>query len=186
MSIKVVNDEPFSLGRFASLDNVQSRPRYHDVRQQRDFMRFLIFLAFVASVFALKTSSLSADVSTEKLHVLEGELRVHPKDLYKYYVVFGDGQKCALYSSEHKREDKSLAVMKPGARVRVRGILGTAFHRSTATKGNPSPFDSTWIMYMDVNKVELVGSPQRNRRKAAPVKVGMTFQDVLKARDYGA
>ena len=58
-------------------------------------MRLLMSLAVVVPVLVLETSSLSADADTQKLHTLEGELRVHPKYLYNYYVVFGDGQKCA-------------------------------------------------------------------------------------------
>ena len=145
-------------------------------------MRFLISLALVASVLVLETSSHAADSNTNNLHTLEGELRVHPKYLYKYYLVFGDGQKCALYSSAHKHEDESLAALKPGARVRVRGVLGTEFHRSTGTKDNPSPFGSAWIMYMDIDTAEVLDNSTTKRRKPAAVKVGMTFQEVIKAQ----
>jgi len=144
-------------------------------------MRFMISLAAIASVLILQTSSLSADMKEVKQHTLEGELKVHPKYLYKYYVAFGNGQTCALYSSMHDREDDSLAALKPGSRIRVRGVLGTEFHRYTGTKENPSPFDSAWILYMDVDSAELVTPIPR---KNTTVNVGMTFQQVIKARGH--
>src|SRR5262245_51602234 len=82
-----------------------------------------------------------------KLWTLEGELKVHPKYLYRYYLMLGDGQKCALYGSDHGREPNQLAHLQLPARVRVRGVLGTA-HHAGGTKTNPSPFPETWILYM--------------------------------------
>jgi hypothetical protein len=87
-----------------------------------------------------------------KLWTLEGDLKVHPKYLYRYYLVLGDGQKCALYGSDHRREPDELARLKPPVRVRVRGVLGTA-HHSGGTTENPSPFPETWTVYMDVHEV---------------------------------
>jgi hypothetical protein len=88
-----------------------------------------------------------------KLWTLEGELKVHPKYLYRYYLVLGDGQKCALYGSDHGREPDQLARLEPSVRVRVRGVLGTAHHLG-GTAENPSPFPETWTVYMDVHEVE--------------------------------
>jgi hypothetical protein len=87
-----------------------------------------------------------------KLWTLEGELKVHPKYIYRYYLVF-DGQKCALYGSDHGREPDQLARLKLPARVRVRGVLGTSHHLG-GTKDNPSAFPETWVLYMDVQEVE--------------------------------
>src|SRR4029079_13368485 len=86
---------------------------------------------------------------------LEGELNVHPKYLYRYYLVFGDGQKCALYASDHSSEPDQLARLKNPVRVRVRGVLGTAHHPG-GIKENPSPFPETWTLYMDVHEVEVL------------------------------
>ena len=95
---------------------------------------------------------------------LEGELKVHPKYLYRYYVVFGGGQKCALFGPDHRRDIKQLADVEPGARVRVQGVLGTEFFPG-GTAENPSPFGPAWVLYMDVHEAEIVAKV----RKAAPL-----------------
>jgi hypothetical protein len=84
---------------------------------------------------------------------LEGELKVHPKFLYRYYIVFGDGQKCALYGRDHGQASPPLARLEAGTPVRVRGVLGTHYHPG-GTAENPSPFPATWVLYMDVHEVE--------------------------------
>src|SRR5262245_492672 len=89
-----------------------------------------------------------------KLWTLEGELKVHPKFLYRYYLVLlGTGQICALYGSDHNREPDQLARVRLPDFVRVRGVLGTA-HHAGGTKENPSPFPPGWMLYMDVHEVE--------------------------------
>ncbi|HJZ58655.1 MAG TPA: hypothetical protein VKE74_27180 [Gemmataceae bacterium] len=88
-----------------------------------------------------------------QLWPLEGELKVHPKYLYRYYLELGDGQKCALDGSDHSREPDQLARLQLPLRVRVRGVLGTAHHPG-GTKDNPSPFGETWTLYRDVHEVE--------------------------------
>lgn len=94
-----------------------------------------------------------AEVAPPKLWTLAGELRVHPKFLYRYYLLFGDGQKCALYGADHARDPKQLAALKLPARVQVRGTLGTDYH-SGGTQENLSPFPAGWTLYMDVHEVE--------------------------------
>jgi hypothetical protein len=88
-----------------------------------------------------------------KLWTLEGGLKIHPKYLYRYYLVLGNGQMCALYGSDHGREPAKLGRLTLPARIRVRGVLGTA-HHSGGTKENLSPFPETWTLYMDVHEVE--------------------------------
>lgn len=88
-----------------------------------------------------------------QLWTLEGELKVHPKYVYRYYLTFGDGQKCALYGADHGREPEQLARLRLPVRVRVRGELGTAYHAG-GTKENPSPFPPAWELFMDVHEVE--------------------------------
>ena len=84
-----------------------------------------------------------------KLWTLEGELKVHPKFLYRYYLVLlGTGQICALYGAEDQ-----LARLKLPIGVNVRGVLGTKYHDG-GTKENPSPFPPGWTLYMDVHEVE--------------------------------
>jgi hypothetical protein len=90
-----------------------------------------------------------------QLHPLEGELRIHPKYLYRYYLFFGDGQTCALYGPDHDREFKPLSGLQPGTRVRVHGALGT-YQFPGGTKDNPSPFPRAWVLYMDVHQVEVI------------------------------
>ena len=60
-----------------------------------------------------------------QLWTLEGELKVHPKFIYRYYIVLLDGQKCALFGSDHGREPDHLARVQLPDFVRVRGVLGT-------------------------------------------------------------
>jgi hypothetical protein len=88
-----------------------------------------------------------------KLWTLEGELKVHPKFIYRYYIVLLDGQKCALYGSDHSREPDQLARVQLPDFVRVRGVLGTE-HHAGGTKESPSPFPKGWTLYMDVHEVE--------------------------------
>ena len=88
-----------------------------------------------------------------RLWTLEGELKIHPKFIYRYYIVLLDGQKCALYGADHGREPEQLTRVKLPDCVRVRGVLGTAHHPG-GTKENPSPFPAGWTVYMDVHEVE--------------------------------
>jgi hypothetical protein len=87
-----------------------------------------------------------------ELWTLEGELKVHPKFVYRYYLVLLDGQKCALYGADHSREIDQLARLRLPARVRVRGVLGTD-HHAGGTQNNPSPFPEGWWVYMDVHEI---------------------------------
>ena len=109
--------------------------------------------AATAGAVAIGTAALGGTAAGDepkapKLWTLEGDLKVHPKYIYRYYLMLGDGQMCALYGSEDQ-----LARLKLPARVRVRGVLGTSHHLG-GTKENPSPFPETWVLYMDVHEVE--------------------------------
>lgn len=86
----------------------------------------------------------------KKLATLEGMLKVHPKFMYKYYIVAYGGQTCALYTDPSVGEDL-LKDIKPGTYVRVRGALGTFYHGG-GTKTNPSPFGKAWVIYMNVRE----------------------------------
>jgi hypothetical protein len=89
-----------------------------------------------------------------KLWTLEGELKVHPKFHYRYYLVLlGTGQICALYGVDHGREQDQLARLKLPIGINVRGVLGTEYHDG-GTKDNPSALVGGWILYMDVQEVE--------------------------------
>jgi hypothetical protein len=88
-----------------------------------------------------------------QLWTLEGELKAHPKFIYRYYLLMADGQMCALYGTDHAREPEQLTRLRLPIRVRVRGTLGTE-HHAGGTKENPSPFPETWIVYMIVHEVE--------------------------------
>jgi hypothetical protein len=112
----------------------------------------------VAAVALLLTCGLSASAedqdAPEAKPMLEGVLKVYPKFLYKYYLVADGGQTCALYEPE-QRTGELLSRIEPGSRVRVSGSLGTRLHPG-GTKDNPSPFGRTWVIYMDVEKVEIL------------------------------
>jgi hypothetical protein len=120
---------------------------------RRAAMRAATAGAVVIGTAVLGRAAAGDEPKAPKLWTLEGELKVHPKYLYRYYLVFGDGQMCALYESDHGREPDQLARLKLPARVRVRGVLGTSHHLG-GTKENPSPFPETWVLYMDVHEVE--------------------------------
>lgn len=111
--------------------------------------------AVAVGAAALGAVAAANEPKVPRLWPLEGQLKVHPKYIYRYYLAFGDGQKCALYGSDHKREPDQLARLQLPVRVRVRGVLGTAHHPG-GTGENPSAFGETWELYMDVHEVEKV------------------------------
>lgn len=106
----------------------------------------------VAVAAALGDGAAADNPEGPRMFTVEGELRVHSKFLYRYFLVLLDGQKLALYGPDHGREPASLARIQLPGSVRVRGVLGTEQHRGTP--GNPSPFPNGWIVYMDVHEVE--------------------------------
>jgi hypothetical protein len=120
---------------------------------RRTAMRAATAGAVVISTAVLGVTAAGDEPKEPKLWTLEGELKAHPKYIYRYYLVFGDGQKCALYGSDHGREPDQLARLKLPGRIRVRGVLGTSHHPG-GTEENPSPFPETWVLYMDVHEVE--------------------------------
>ena len=115
--------------------------------------------ATAAGAVAVGTAVLSGTAAGDepkppKLWTLEGELKVHPKFHYRYYLVLlGTGQICALYGADHGREQDQLARLKLPIGVKVRGVLGTEYHDG-GTKENPSALVAGWILYMDVHEVE--------------------------------
>jgi hypothetical protein len=88
----------------------------------------------------------------EKLATLEGTLKVHPKFMYKYYIVAYGGQTCALYTDSSVGGDIFEGI-KPGTEIRVHGKLRTRYHGG-GTKTNPSPFGRTWVIYMNVRETK--------------------------------
>jgi hypothetical protein len=121
---------------------------------RRVAMRATAAGAVAAGTAALGGTARADEPRVPKLWTLEGELKVHPKYLYRYFLtVVGNGQTCGLYGSDHGRESDLLARVQLPARVRVRGVLGTE-HHAGGTKEDPSPFPATWLVYMDVHEVE--------------------------------
>lgn len=122
-------------------------------------MRFIatggfVVVGLVGLLLSAAGQSVGGDkVAAPQIWPLEGELKIHPKYLYRYYIAFGDGQTCALYGRDHQTEIEQLARFQPGARIRVRGVLGTDYFPG-GTKKNPSPFGPAWTLYMNVNEVE--------------------------------
>lgn len=113
----------------------------------------------VAGTAILNGAAKGDEPEEPKLWTVEGELKSHPKYLYRYYLDLGNatGQNCALYGADHSREPDQLSRVKLPARVRVRGTLGTEYHPG-GTKENPSPFSKTWTLYMDVHELESLKS----------------------------
>jgi hypothetical protein len=116
---------------------------------RRSAMRATAAGAVAVGTAALGGTAAGDEPKPPKLWTLEGELKVHPKFLYRYYLVLlGTGQICALYGAEDQ-----LARLKLPIGVNVRGVLGTKYHDG-GTKENPSPFPPGWTLYMDVHEVE--------------------------------
>jgi hypothetical protein len=109
--------------------------------------------AVAAGTSILAAAASGAEPKAPELWTLEGGLKVHPKFIYRFYLVILDGQKCALYGVDHSREPDQLARLQLPVNVRVRGVLGTE-HHAGGTKQNPSPFPAGWTLYMDVHEVE--------------------------------
>ena len=120
---------------------------------RRSAMRATAAGAVAVGTAALGGTAAGDEPKALKLWTLEGELKVHPKFIYRYYIVLLGDLKCALYGSDHGREPDQLDRLELPARVRVRGVLGTSHHPG-GTKENPSPFPETWTLYMDVQEVE--------------------------------
>jgi hypothetical protein len=113
--------------------------------------RSMIKAAGAVALTAGLAGSVQAEEPKPTLWTLEGDLKVHPKYLYRFYLEFGNI--CALYGADHGREPEMLTRLQLPARVRVRGVLGTSYHAG-GTKVNLSPFPASWIIYMDVHEVE--------------------------------
>jgi hypothetical protein len=120
---------------------------------RRSAMRAASAGAVAVGTAVLGGAATGEEAKAPKLWTLEGELKIHPKFIYRYYIVLLDGQTCALYGSDHGREPDQLARVKLPDFVRVRGVLGTE-HNAGGTKENPSPFPKGWTLYMDVHEVE--------------------------------
>lgn len=101
----------------------------------------------------------TAPPAAREQDVLEGFLRIHPKFHYKYYVDgFGDGQECALFGAEEQ-----LAGIEPGSLVRIEGILGS---KISGDPDNRGALRSTWIIYMDVERVKVLRNPEKAEKMA--------------------
>ena len=107
----------------------------------------------MAGAALLGRTTTGDDRDEMKLWPLEGELKAHPKYLYRYYLSLDNGQICALYGADHGREPESLSRIPLPARVRVRGVLGTDHHPG-GTGENLSPFPKTWLVSMDVHDAQ--------------------------------
>lgn len=80
---------------------------------------------------------------------------MHPKFYYRYYLDgFGDGQKCALFGA-----DKRLQQIKPGSLIRVRGDLASKLFGHDPEDKSPRALLATWVIYMDVDQVEVLRGP---------------------------
>lgn len=120
------------------------------------------FIVFGLALLCVVLFSSASDTSeTERISTLEGELKVHPKYFWQYYLVLqGTGQTCGLYGSDHDRNPRILADIEPGTFIRVRGILD-ADHHAGGTAKNPSPFPEGWMIYMDVREVEVITADEK-------------------------
>jgi hypothetical protein len=123
-----------------------------------DTMNRFSLLVTVLFATAILVGVVDAQKASDRpVDTLEGVLRVHPKFHYRYYIDgFGDGQECALFNA-----DKRLQQIKPGSLIRVRGDLASKFF---GQKDKKSALISTWIIYMDVDQVEVLRGPVSQSR----------------------
>src|SRR6516165_8944144 len=92
---------------------------------RRSAMRAAAAGAVAVGTAALGCTAAGDEPKAPKLWTLEGELKVHPKFIYRYYIVLLGDLKCALYGADHSREPGHLARVQLPDFVRVRGVLGT-------------------------------------------------------------
>ncbi len=114
-------------------------------------MKRFSFLATVLCVTAILAGVAGAQKASDKrADVLVGVLRVHSKFHYRYFIDgFGDGQQCALFQA-----DGRLKQIKPGSLIRVQGDLASKFFGDP--KDRRAALVSTWIIYLDVDEVEIL------------------------------
>lgn len=114
-------------------------------------IRFALVFAVLLAAPILIGIADAQKVSKKPVDVLEGVLRVHPKFHYRYYIDgFGGGQQCALFLA-----DKRLKQIKPGSLIRVRGDLASKRFGGDP-KDKRSALAKTWIIYMNVDQVEVL------------------------------
>ncbi len=114
-------------------------------------MRILVFVVIAIAMLSSAAPAYAQRAAPPAPDVLEGTLRVHPKFHYRYYLDgIGDGQRCALFQA-----DDRLQQIEPGACVRVSGKLASKFF-GQANPAAPSALVVTWVVYMDVAKVEVL------------------------------
>ena len=112
--------------------------------------RLPIFLTALSVIVALVGAANARKELPKPTDELEGVLRVHPKFHYRYYIDgFGDGQQCGLFQA-----NETLKQLEPGTRIRVRGDLKSKFFGNP--KDKTAALVSTWIIYMDVDDVEVL------------------------------
>lgn len=92
--------------------------------------------------------------NAKELSILEGTLKQHPKFAYRYYLDgLSQGQTCGLMGMDAKLKD-----VRPGTRIRVRGILfGLHFEESAYNRPNAALVVADYI-YMDVKHLELLST----------------------------
>jgi len=111
-------------------------------------------VSLLVTALILVVSAQAQGRSEDRAEILEGTLRVHPKFHYRYYIDgFGDGQQCALF-----QVDDRLQHIKPGSLIRVRGNLASKFFGRDPKDKFPA-LASTWIIYMNVEHVEVIRDP---------------------------
>jgi hypothetical protein len=103
------------------------------------------------SLYHYKLNPETKASSEKPFNILVGRLRVHPKFHYRYYIDgFGDGQECALFGA-----DERLSRIETGSTIRVQGKLASRFF-GKQPNDKSSALVSTWIIYMDVNDVDVL------------------------------
>src|SRR5262249_22095039 len=117
----------YPVGRFGSNLRTFNPCSMKEIRMEKVSRRTAMKVAAAGTV-AVGTAVLSGtaagdEAKAPKLWTLEGELKVHPKFLYRYYLaLLGTGQICALYGADRGREQDQLARLKLPIGVKVRGV----------------------------------------------------------------
>ena len=120
--------------------------------------RFSFLVTVLCATSILIGVAYAQKASNRQVDILEGVLRVHPKFHYRYFIDgFGDGQECALFQA-----DKRLKQIKPGSLIRVRGDLASHLFGGDP-KDKRSALIRTWIIYMQVDQVQVLRGPLSSR-----------------------
>ncbi len=96
--------------------------------------------AVAAGTSVLAAAASGTEPKAPKLWTLEGQLKVHSKFIYRYYLVILDGQKCrAVWGRAQPRAGSTHSAPAPGERPGTRHVGDRTSCRRDQTEPVPIP-----------------------------------------------